>query len=83
MIDTLYHKFLYVMGFATTPSEVGAGGEHITDLLQRQKQRFPKAWWSVAILSLVLSFCFFLFELWLILHVIGIAPFGKPIRRDK
>lgn len=80
MIDKLYHQFLYVMGFPTNKDEVGEGGEHITDLLQRQKQRFPGAWWAIAILSLVLSFCWLLFEIWLILHVWGIRPFGTPRR---
>jgi hypothetical protein len=78
MIDTLYHKFLYVMGFPITPDEMNGQPLHITDMLQLQKKRFPKAWWTVAILSLVLSFCLFLFELWLFAHVLGWKPFGVP-----
>ncbi len=81
MIDKLYHKFLYVMGFALTPEEVGIGGEHVTDMLQRQKERFPKAWWAVAIGSVVLSFLWFLFEIWLLLHVCGLRPFGIPRKK--
>jgi hypothetical protein len=81
VIDKMYHGFLYLMGFATSPSEVGEGGEHITDLLQRQKQRFPKAWWAVAIGSVVLSVLWFLFEIWLLLHCIGIKPFGIPRKK--
>jgi hypothetical protein len=82
MVDTLYHNFLYVMGFPVTPEEMNGGKLHITDMLQLQKQRFPKSWWTVAILSLVLSVCWVLFEVWLLLHVIGIKPFGVP-REDK
>lgn len=78
MIDKLYHKFLYLMGFPTKPEEMNGHELHITDMLQLQKQRFPKAWWAVAILSVVLSFCWFLFEIWLLLHCIGIKPFGIP-----
>jgi hypothetical protein len=77
-MDKLYHNFLYLMGFPVTPEEVGSGGEHITDLLQRQKARFPTAWWIVAIGSIFLTFALLLFELWLLLHVIGIKPFGTP-----
>ncbi len=75
MIDRVYHIFLYCMGFPTKPSEVKEGGEHITDLLQRQKERFGKLWWVVSIGWVVISN---LFYIWLLLHIIGIPPFGRP-----
>jgi len=77
-MDKLYHSFLYVMGFPTKSEEIGTGGLYITDMLQLQKQRFPKAWWVMSILSVFLSFCLFIFNIWLLLHVIGIRPFGTP-----
>lgn len=79
MIDKVYHVFLYCMGFPTKSSEVGESGEHITDMLQRQKERFGKLWWIVAVGWVVVSN---LFYIWLLLHIVGIPPFGKPRVKD-
>ena len=78
MIDKIYHFFLYYMGFPTKPSEVGVGGEHITDMLQRQKERFGKLWWVT-----IIGWGLFanLFYIWLLLHVIGIKPWGVARRK--
>ncbi len=76
MIDRIYHAFLYFMGFPRSKEEIlNPDGEHITDLLQRQKERFGAFWWVMAIGWVVVGN---LFYIWLLLHVIGIAPFGKP-----
>jgi hypothetical protein len=74
MIDKIYHLFLYCAGFALTPSDIGIGGEHITDMLKRQKARFGVWWWVASIGFIVISL---LFYIWLLLHVIGIKPFGS------
>lgn len=65
-----------------TKEEMTTEPLHITDLLQLQKKRFAKWWWAMSIASVFLSFVWFLFQLWLLLHVIGIAPFGTPRRDD-
>lgn len=57
-IYKVYKLFLYFWGFAQ--------GEHITDMLRRQKQRLGKGWW-VGIAGI------FGFLIWLVLHIIEIC----------
>jgi hypothetical protein len=56
-IDKLYHAFLWFTGFAK--------GEHITDMLKRQKSRLKWLWWILSIGTVG-------FTVWLILHVNGV-----------
>ena len=56
MIDKLYHWLLNLMGFLP--------GEHITDMLRRQKERLGWVWWAGLVTGTG-------FTTWLILHVIG------------
>ena len=58
MLSKLYHKLLWVLGFQE--------GEHITDMLRRQKDRFG-AWWWVGLAGGTG------FVSWLILHIIGVV----------
>ena len=62
IIDKLYHAFLWFWGFLP--------GEHITDMLRRQKQRLGIRWWFMVGGSCATGAGFIL---WLILHVIGIC----------
>lgn len=57
IIYELYKILLWVWGFAE--------GEHITDMLRRQKQRLGKAWWAGV-------GGIFAFLIWLVLHIIEI-----------
>ena len=57
VIYTIYKAFLWFWGFAE--------GEHVTDMMRRQKQRLGKVWW-------VGVFGGFGFLIWLVLHVIEV-----------
>jgi len=57
IIYDLYKVFLYFWGFAQ--------GEHVTDMLRRQKQRLGKAWW-IGVGGV------FGFLIWLVLHIIEV-----------
>ena len=58
MIVKLYHALLWLLGFAP--------GEHITDMLRRQKRRLGFFWW----LGLAGGSGFFA---WLILHILEVC----------
>ncbi len=68
----IYDWLLWHMGFARDEQIVGQ--EHITDILQRQKERLG-AWWFVWWIPMTIIAM--LFPLWLVLHICGIPPFGK------
>ena len=57
VIYRIYKVFLWFWGFAE--------GEHLTDMLRRQKQRLGKVWW-VGVTGM------FGFLIWLVGHVIEI-----------
>ncbi len=73
MISKVYSWFLYCMGFALKPEDVPEDGEKITYMLQRQKERLGVGWWVMALGTITIC-------LWLLLHVLGVKPFGE-IRR--
>ncbi len=60
-MDKIYHTFLWLMGFQT--------GEHISDMLARQKKRLGKWWWVFPIITIVATFFFFIFEICLTVHI--------------
>jgi hypothetical protein len=57
-MDVIYHKFLWFCGFAE--------GEHISDMLARQKQRLGLIWWFFPILTII---GFLGFTGWLFWHI--------------
>lgn len=57
-MDYLYHKFLWFCGFKQ--------GEHISDMLARQRQRFGWCWWLFPIITIG---GFIGFTGWLVWHI--------------
>lgn len=64
MLDKIYHVLLWLLGFRE--------GEHITDMLRRQKDRFGKWWWCIPALSGLAYLSAGAFLSWLFLHILGI-----------
>jgi hypothetical protein len=60
-MDAIYHKLLWFMGFKT--------GEHVSDMLARQKKRLGKWWWIFPITTMLATLCLFFFEIYLTIHV--------------
>jgi len=77
MVTKVYEAVLWFLGFAK--DEQVTGQDHITDMLRRQKERLGKLWWFGAIIGAAFMV---LFPIWLLLHVIGIPPFGKIKKGD-
>jgi len=59
MIDKVYHALLWFAGFQK--------GEHISDMLARQKKRLGVWWWFFPISTIVL---FLAFTIWVFYHII-------------
>ena len=62
-LDKLYHKFLWFTGFRK--------GEHISDMLARQKQRLGWVWWLLPIVTIG---GFLGFTGWLFWHIATYRP---------
>lgn len=62
-LDKVYHGFLWLCGFKE--------GEHITDMLRRQKIRLGGWWWFFPVTTIALALSFLGFLIWLILHVLA------------
>lgn len=57
-MDWLYHKILWFCGFRE--------GEHVSDMLARQKKRIGWVWWLISISTIV---GFLGFSIWLLWHI--------------
>lgn len=57
-IDKIYHALLWFCGFQE--------GEHISDLLARQKKRLGKWWWFFPITTIM---AFLGITVWLVVHI--------------
>ncbi len=60
-VDAIYHKLLWFMGFKT--------GEHVSNMLARQKKRLGKWWWIFPITTVIGTLALFFFEIWMMVHV--------------
>jgi hypothetical protein len=68
MINWLYNKFLWFLGFKVDSDPDVTGDEKITFMLRRQKQRFGKLWWLWA-------GAWIAFPIWLTLHILQVGGF--------
>jgi hypothetical protein len=60
-VDKIYHTFLWLMGFKT--------GEHISDMLARQKKRIGRWWWLLPITTIFSTLLLLVFEFYLTAHI--------------
>jgi hypothetical protein len=60
-LDRLYHKFLWFTGFRE--------GEHISDMLARQKGRLGPGWWTLPALTFLFVLGLLAFLVWLTIHI--------------
>jgi len=60
-LDKAYHAFLWFCGFRE--------GEHISDMLARQKSRLGKAWWTFPALTFFAVLLLIAFLVWLTIHI--------------
>lgn len=61
MTNKVYHKFLWFTGFLE--------GEHVSDMLARQKERLGVGWWCLPILTVLFIIGLLGFVFWLIWHI--------------
>ena len=59
--DKAYHWFLWFTGFRE--------GEHISDMLARQKARLGKGWWTLPALTFFAVLLVIAFLIWLTIHI--------------
>jgi len=60
-LDKAYHKFLWFCGFRE--------GEHISDMLARQKARFGSWWWFFPVTTFLAFLALGAFLVWLTIHI--------------
>lgn len=61
-LDKAYHAFLWFCGFRE--------GEHISDMLARQKSRLGKGWWTFPVLTFLVLLGLIGFATWLTIHIV-------------
>ena len=60
-VDRIYHAALWLCGFRE--------GEHVSDMLARQKSRLGKAWWTLPVLTFLFVLGLLAFLVWLTIHI--------------
>ena len=60
-LDKIYHAALWLCGFQE--------GEHVSDMLARQKSRLGKAWWTFPALTFLFALGLIAFLVWLTIHI--------------
>jgi len=61
-LDKLYHKFLWFAGFRE--------GEHVSDMLARQKARLGPGWWAMVAFTFFAVLLVIAFLVWLTIHIV-------------
>lgn len=60
-LDKAYHWLLWLAGFQE--------GEHVSDMLARQKSRLGARWWTFPALTFLCALGLLAFLVWLTIHV--------------